>query len=92
MELYVCYGTWTAGGHPCGKAMQALREAGYEPDVKRSGGWGAMPDVIFNQTPRRRRVKGLTGNSAVPTLILDDGTVIDGSEAIVDWARKHAVA
>ena len=91
MELYVCYGTWRAGGHPCGAAHQALQEAGYEPQVKRAYGWGILPDV-FNQTPGRRKVRRLTGTSYVPALILDDGTVIDGSEAIVDWARKHSVA
>ena len=43
----------------------------------------------FNQTPGRREVKRLTGNSTVPTLVLDDGEVVDGSQAIVDWARAH---
>ena len=31
----------------------------------------------------------LTGNRWVPTLVLDDGTVIDGSGAIVEWARAN---
>ena len=36
-------------------------------------------------------VQELTGNRWVPTLVLDDGTVIDGSHEIVDWARAHPV-
>ena len=31
----------------------------------------------------------LTGNRWVPTLVLDDDTVIDGSHEIVDWARAN---
>jgi glutathione S-transferase-like protein len=39
--------------------------------------------------PGRRKVKRLTGNYEVPTLVLDDGTVIDGSREIEDWARAN---
>ena len=31
----------------------------------------------------------LTGNRWVPTLVLDDGTVVDGSNEIVDWAGAN---
>jgi hypothetical protein len=92
MKLYVCYGTFTKtprpGGHPCGNAHRALREAGHDPEVVRSYGLGALPG-IFNQTRGRREVQRLTGNRWVPTLVLDDGTVVDGSQAIVDWAGTH---
>ena len=95
MKLYVCYGTFTAtprpGGHPCGNAHRALREAGYEPEVMRSYGLGALPGV-FNQTRGRKEVQRLTGNSWVPTLVLDDGSVIDGSQEIVAWAKTHPAA
>lgn len=93
MKLYVCYGTWRAaprpgGRHPCGVAHEALRQAGYAPEVVRSYGLGILPG-IFNQTPGRREVKRLTGNYTVPTLITDDGTVVQESEKIVAWAREH---
>jgi hypothetical protein len=92
MKLYVCYGTFTVaprpGGHPCGNAHRALREAGHQPEVIKSYGWGILPDV-FNRTRGRQEVQRLTGNRMVPTLVLDDGTVIDGSRQIVDWARSH---
>ncbi len=93
MRLYVCWGTFHSprpGGHPCGNAYRALRAAGHDPEVVKSYGLGPLPDAING--PRRKEVKRLTGNSWVPTLILDDGTVVDGSEAIVDWAAKHPIA
>jgi hypothetical protein len=92
MKLYVCYGTFTVtprpGGHPCGNAHRALREAGHQPEVVKSYGLGALP-AVFNRTRGRQEVQRLTGNRMVPTLVLDDGTVIDGSREIVDWARSH---
>ena len=92
MKLYVCYGTFRSprpGGHPCGNAYQALKDAGHEPDVVRSYGLGPLPD--FLQTGRRKEVKRLTGNPWVPTLVLDDGEVIDGSKEIVAWAKDNPV-
>ena len=44
---------------------------------------------VFNRTRGRREVQELTGNRWVPTLVLDDGTVIDDSHAIIDWAAAH---
>ena len=85
MKLYVCYGTFRsrkAGGHPCRNAHQALLAAGHEPEVVRTYGC-----VLNGAFPGRREVKDLTGNHLVPTLVLDDGTVIDGSANIVAWAR-----
>ena len=90
MKLYVCYGTFPTprpGGHPCANAYTALREAGHEPEVVRSYGFGALPDA-FNG-PRRREVKQLTGSTWVPALILDDGTTINESGDIVAWARAN---
>lgn len=93
MKLYVCYGTWTAaprpGGHPCGVAHRALRDAGHDPEVVRSYGLAILPDTPFNQTPGRRRARELTGSSMVPVLELDDGGAIAGSQAIVEWARTN---
>jgi glutathione S-transferase len=86
MMLYVCWGTWRSKkGHCCGDAYQALTEAGHDPEVIRSGGC-FRTDPLF---PRRREVKRLTGNYKVPTLVLDDGTIIDGTTDIVDWASAH---
>jgi Glutathione S-transferase, N-terminal domain len=95
MKLYVCWGTWTAaprpGGHPCGVAYEALREAGHEPEVVKAYGLGMLPDAV-NRTAGRRRAKELTGSSVVPVLELDDGTAIADSKAIVAWARANTAA
>jgi hypothetical protein len=39
----------------------------------------------------RRMIRDLTGSYKVPTLVLDDGTVVDESQAIVDWAAENPV-
>jgi hypothetical protein len=91
VKLYVCWGTFPTprpGGHPCANAYHALRDAGYEPEVSKAYGLGLLPGA-FNQTSGRREVQELTGNRWVPTLVLDDGTAIDGSKAIVAWAGEN---
>jgi Glutathione S-transferase, N-terminal domain len=93
MKLYVCWGTFTTtprpGGHPCGNAYRALREAGHDPEVIRSYGLSILPDALFNRTAGRQQVKKLTGDSMVPVLVTDDGEVIKDSRRIVEWARAH---
>ena len=93
MKIYVCYGTWTAGkplhAHPCGEAHKAVVEAGYEPEVIRSYGLGPLPAALNDLTRGRREVKQMTGNYWVPVLGTDDGTVIQGSSRIVNWAKAN---
>ena len=94
MKLYVCWGTFSSprpGGHPCGNAYRALKDAGHEPEVIKSYGLGPMPDFL-NNTHGRREVKKLTGQSWVPVLVTDDGEVIHDSKKIVEWAKEHPVA
>jgi hypothetical protein len=96
MKLYVCWGTWKgatpwpfrrAETHPCGAAHEALKDAGYDPEVVRCFGWTELPDV-FNLTPGRREVKKLTGQTTVPVVVTDDGEVVVGSGEIVAWAGR----
>ncbi len=92
MKLYVCWGTFPSprpGGHPCRNAHRALVGAGHDPEVVKSYGLGILPDTPFNQTAGRKRAKELTGDSWVPMLELDDGTVVSGSKEIVAWAEAH---
>jgi hypothetical protein len=94
MKLYVCYGLFKSprpGGHPCRNAHTALRDAGYEPEVVKSYGLGILPKAL-NMTKGRREVERLTGNCMVPTLVLDDGKVIDGSHEIAAWAAANPAA
>jgi len=86
MLLYVCYGTAGLGDHhACANAFRALKGAGYRPRVVKARGCLGT-DPLFRH---RREVKRLTGNYKVPTLVLDDGTAVDGSEMIIAWAREN---
>lgn len=86
MKLYVCWGTFKApGGHACQVAHEALKEAGYDPEVAKVYSSGLLPDI----TPGRKEVKRLTGQSYVPVLVTDDGETIHESKAIVEWAKAH---
>src|SRR5260370_6585259 len=94
MKLYICWGTFPTprpGGHPCANAYHALRDAGHEPELIKSYGLALLPAAL-NNTRGRRQVQELTGNRWVPTLVLDDGTVIDDSKKIVAWAQQHPAA
>ena len=95
MRLYVCWGTWKPaprpGGHPCGRAYQALIDAGHKPSVIKSYGLGILPGAL-NQTPGRQEVKRLTGNYWVPVLVTDDELTIQGSREIQNWARQNPAA
>ena len=92
MKLYVCWGTFTTtprpGGHPCGNAHVALKEAGYDPEVVKSYGLAILPGA-FNRTKGRQEVKQLTGEYTVPVLVTDDGEVVSDSKNIVAWAKAH---
>ncbi len=92
MKLYICYGTFKAaprsGGHPCGNAYHALRDAGHDPEVIRSYGMAGLPSFL-NATRGRKEVKELTGGFTVPVLVTDDGEVVRESGQIVGWAKAH---
>ena len=95
MELYVCYGTFTTtprpGGHPCGNAYRALKEAGHEPEVVKSYGLAVLPGFL-NNTKGRNKVKEMTGEYTVPVLVTDTGEVVKESSAIVEWAERNPAA
>ena len=90
MKLYVCWGTFPTprpGNHPCRNAHEALRKAGYEPEVIRVHGLGVGP--VKWMTEGRREVEELTGQAAVPVLITDSGEAIHDSNRIIEWAEAH---
>ena len=89
MKLYVCYGTFSGGqGHPCGVAHDALKDAGYQPQVVKAYGHRFLPDFL-NFTSGRREVKELTGSTTVPVLVTDDGEVVREGKGIKRWAKAH---
>jgi len=94
MKLYVCWGTFGSprpGGHPCGNAYHALKDAGHDPEVIKSYGLGPLPDFL-NPTRGRREVRKLTGENWVPVLVTDDDEVIHDSKKIVEWAKQNPKA
>jgi hypothetical protein len=91
MKLYICYGLFPSprpGGHPCRNAHEALKEAGYEPEVVKSYGLGLLPDGL-NFTSGRKQAKELSGKTWVPVLELDDGEAIYPSQKIIEWAKAN---
>jgi len=93
MKLYVCYDflkniptTGRPGGHPCGKAHLALKEAGHAPEVIPVGGLG-LP--LLNKLGRRDEVEKVSGQRVVPVLVTDDGVVVRDSKKIVAWAQAN---
>ena len=91
MKLYVCYGTFSTprpGGHPCGNAYKALKDAGHDPEVIKSYGLAGLPSFV-NSTRGRKEVKELTGKYTVPVLVTDSGEVVNESSVIEEWARNN---
>jgi hypothetical protein len=92
MKLYVCWGTFTTtprpGGHPCGNAYKAIKEAGHDPEVIKSYGLTTLPDFM-NRTQGRREAKKLTGKTMVPVLVTDSDEVVSDSKKIIAWAKQH---
>ena len=89
MKLYVCWGLFRSprpGGHPCRNAHEALKEAGWNPDVEKVYGLGILGSAL---NPTRAKIRDLTGQNMVPVLEADDGEVISGSDKIIRWARDN---
>jgi hypothetical protein len=63
-----------------------MREAGWEPEVKKVYGLGPLPDFM---NPTRSEVRALTGQNMVPVLVTDDGDTIVDSKRIAEWAKTH---
>jgi glutathione S-transferase len=94
MVLYTCpartHGaTAPVVQHPCGVAAKALDDAGHEYTVKVVGGFKHLP---FTRRGKRDEIRAISGQEDVPLLVLDDGTHVAGSGAIVAWATAGASA
>ena len=94
MILYTCGQKKKMGNilHPCGHAAKALDDAGYEYELRALRGYRLLPWTWSSRNKDRAEVKALSGTNEVPVLILDDGTVISDSGAIVSWAKEHPKA
>ena len=91
MVLYTCPFATTGGavGHPCGRAASALDAAGHAYDVRKMKGGIGMVWTWPSRARDRAEVERLSGQRSVPILVLDDGEVVTGSGAIVDWAKAN---
>lgn len=87
MKLYICFGTGGNDHHACAKAYKALKANGYVPDLVKVHGSGYLPKLL--QGKKRKTVKDLTGNYFVPTLVLDNGEIVDHADNIVNWASRQ---
>jgi glutathione S-transferase len=96
--LYTCSFEKAAGGlpgplgHPCGRAAKALDDAGRSYEIKQVKGGSLRLWTWPSRGRDRAEVERLSGQRAVPILVLDDGEVIAGSGEIVSWARAHKTA
>ena len=46
-------------------------------------------NVPFSRRGKRNQITEMTGQQDVPVLVLDNGTAIQGSTAIVNWASSN---
>ncbi len=85
-------GPLDALAHPCGKAAVALDKAGHGYELKKVKGGALKLWTLPSRAKDRAEIEELSGQRAVPILVLDDGAVIAGSGEIVKWARETAPA
>jgi glutathione S-transferase len=88
--LYVC--NIDDGGpppHACRRAQRALRDAGHDFEKVIFG--KGIPFGLFTKG-RRPELKEMSGQEKLPVLKLADGSTVNGSAAIIAWAKEHAPA
>jgi glutathione S-transferase len=79
-------------GHPCAKAAKALDEAGHSYEMKQVKGGTLKLWTLPNRARDRAEIERLSGQRAVPILVLDGGEVVTGSGDIVSWAGENEAA
>lgn len=95
MTLYTCPFGKSMGnipgpmGHACGQAAKALDDAGHTYEMKQVKGGSLMPWTWPTRARDRAEIEKLSGQRAVPILVLDDGEVVKGSGAIARWAEEN---
>jgi glutathione S-transferase len=96
--LYTCPFVKFAGSppaplaHPCGRAAKALDDAGHTYEITPVKGGRLMPWTWPAFARERAEIERLSGQRAVPILVLDGGEVITGSGQIVSWAQANQPA
>jgi hypothetical protein len=86
--LYVCHGDDQGPRvHPCRRVQEAMRAAGIEYDKVVAAHGSPIP---FLRKGSREELRDATGQTKLPALKLDDGTVVTPSKAILNWVRAHS--
>lgn len=90
MLLYTCnlqkkHSSW----HPCAAAARALDEAGHEYEIATVRGYSSMPWTWPARKGDRTVIRELSGQNAVPILVLGDRTVVAGTAEIKRWAEAN---
>ena len=94
MFLYTCPAGTHGGSLPGPSSTRAAGRPrrsttrGTPTTSRRVGGFKSLG---FTRRGKRDRIRELTGQEDVPVLVLNDGRVVTGHQAIVDWAREHPV-
>ena len=73
-----------------GALQKALDEAGHAYEWKVAKGGIVKPWTWPSRTRDRAEVQALSGQQAVPILVLDNSAVVTGSTAIARWASDNA--
>lgn len=73
--------------HPCRRAEEALVAAGVDHDKVVFG--KNKPLGLFT-SGTRPELKAMSGQEKLPVLELPDGSTVNGSGAIVEWAEENA--
>ena len=89
VTLYTCHvgrGGPSFLPHCCRRAHEALDEAGIVYD---SVIFGKGRPLAIGTTGKRPDLERISGQEKLPILALTDGTTVNGSGAIVAWARER---
>jgi glutathione S-transferase len=78
--------------HPCGRAAKALDDAGLDYEYRTVKGGTMKLWTLPSRAKDRAEIEKLSGQRAVPILVLDDGDVVTGSAEIVKWAHERPAA
>jgi glutathione S-transferase len=88
LTLYVCH--IDEGGprpHACRRVQSALRAEGH--DFEKVIFARGIPFGLFT-TGRRPELKAMSGQEKLPVLKLPDGTFVNGSANIIEWAKVNS--
>jgi len=86
--LHVCHIDQAGPGlHPCRRAEDALATAGIDHDKAVFA--KNRPMGLFT-AGKRPNLKAMSGQEKLPVLELADATTINGSGAIIAWAKANA--